>query len=79
MHPWRGNRVAIRRAVVFYARPAQAFIEVIKCRYCTSRNSNIFHVQTSEDWSSIHKKTCMGLQNVPVITDKLGVNITYSL
>ena len=38
MQPWLGNWVAIRRAVVNYARAANAFSAGIKCRYCSMLN-----------------------------------------
>ena len=35
MHPCRGNRITIRRAVVFYAWAAHEFSAGIKCRDCS--------------------------------------------
>ena len=34
MHPYPGNRVAIGRAVVYYAWAAREFSAGIKCRHC---------------------------------------------
>ena len=34
MHPYPGNWVAIKCAVVYYARAALAFSAGIKCRHC---------------------------------------------
>ena len=35
MHPCPGNRVATRRAVVYYVRTAHAFSAEIECQHCT--------------------------------------------
>ena len=35
LHPHPGNRVAIGRAVVYYAWADREFNEGIKCRHCT--------------------------------------------
>ena len=40
MHPCPGDWVAIGRAVVYYARAAQAFSAGIKWRHCTSTVPN---------------------------------------
>ena len=34
MYPYPGNQMAIRRAVVYFARAAHAFSAGIKCRHC---------------------------------------------
>ena len=49
MHPYPGNWVAIRRAVVYYAWAAHEFSAGIKCRHC--RNVCMFI-----DYSSSYKK-----------------------
>ena len=35
MHPYPGNRVAMGRAVMYYAWAARQFSAGIKCRHCT--------------------------------------------
>ena len=41
MHPCPGNWVAIGRAVVYYARAAQAFDARIKCQPCILRKQGL--------------------------------------
>ena len=42
MHPYPGNRVAIGRAVVYYAWAAREFSAGIKCRHCISVSLVLF-------------------------------------
>ena len=44
MHPCPGNRVAIGRAVLYYARTAHAYSAGIKCRHCMSSYKPLHYV-----------------------------------
>ena len=53
MHPCTGDRVAIGRAVVYYARAAHAFSAGIKCRHCRYGQDNKTIINTIDGNSEL--------------------------
>ena len=65
MHPYPGNRVAIGRAVVYYAWAARKFSAGIKCRHFTSdshsvlRNFSSYSLYNDEGLKNNINKSCI--------------------
>ena len=58
MHPWAGNWVAIRRAVMYYVWAAQALSAGIKYRHCSNMpKRELLLMMLEECLANINNKT----------------------